>query len=89
MKRELEVLTPHPGEDGDVHMSDRSSSMTGTVLPPGLRFPTGAICGNHLIDLTGKKNVYNTKNNSYFQRRQTLVLYGKKDIIWTIIHKIK
>lgn len=49
MKRELEVLTPHPGEDGDVHMSDRSSSMTGTVLPPGLRFPTGAICGNHLI----------------------------------------
>ena len=30
-------------------MTDRSSAMSGTVLPPGLRFPTGAICGHHLI----------------------------------------
>ncbi|KAH8113565.1 galactose oxidase [Phellopilus nigrolimitatus] len=48
VKRELEVFTPQPGK-GDFQMSDRSSAMTGTVLPPGLRFPTGAICGNHLI----------------------------------------
>ena len=30
-------------------MTDRSSQMTGSVFPPGLRFPTGAICGNHLL----------------------------------------
>lgn len=48
MKRELEVFAPQP-EGNDFKMSDRSSSMSGAVLPPGLRFPTGAICGNHLI----------------------------------------
>ena len=30
-------------------MSDRSAKMTGQTLPPGLRFPTGAVCGSHLI----------------------------------------
>ena len=30
-------------------LDDCSSTMTGTILPPGLRFPTGAICGTHLI----------------------------------------
>ncbi|EJC99052.1 galactose oxidase [Fomitiporia mediterranea MF3/22] len=49
VKRELEVFTPKPGAAGEFDMSDRSAAMTGTVLPPGLRFPTGAICGNHLI----------------------------------------
>lgn len=49
VKRELEVFTPKPGSAADFDMSDRSVAMTGTVLPPGLRFPTGAICGNHLI----------------------------------------
>lgn len=33
----------------EFQLEERSSSMTGTVLPPGLRFPTGAICGTHLI----------------------------------------
>ncbi|KAI5123174.1 hypothetical protein M0805_000874 [Coniferiporia weirii] len=49
VKRELEVFTPQAGGAADFQKSDRSAAMTGAVLPPGLRFPTGAICGNHLI----------------------------------------
>lgn len=30
-------------------MTDRSSQIKGVSLPPGLRFPSGAICGKHLI----------------------------------------
>lgn len=48
VKRELEVFTPLPDGKG-FKMEERSSSMTGAALPPGLRFPTGAICGTHLI----------------------------------------
>ncbi|KAF9126612.1 hypothetical protein BGW39_006482 [Mortierella sp. 14UC] len=44
VKRELQVLTP-PG----FVTQDHSHSMTGNVLPPGLRFPTGAIAGQHLL----------------------------------------
>ncbi|KAH9480536.1 Protein ral2 [Psilocybe cubensis] len=47
VKRELEVFSPLP--DTDFTIQDRSSSMTGTTSPPGLRFPTGAILGTHLI----------------------------------------
>jgi len=47
VRRELEVLTPHPNHDFDVE--DRSTSMGGNALPPGLRFPTGAILGHHLV----------------------------------------
>lgn len=47
MKRELEVFSPLP--DGEFTIDDRSSSMTGTSFPPGLRFPTGAILGTHFI----------------------------------------
>ncbi|KDQ62538.1 hypothetical protein JAAARDRAFT_122270 [Jaapia argillacea MUCL 33604] len=47
VKRELEVFTPQPGRDFTI--SDRSSAMNGTAFPPGLRFPTGAILGTHLI----------------------------------------
>ncbi|KAH8825198.1 hypothetical protein DL96DRAFT_1612257 [Flagelloscypha sp. PMI_526] len=47
VKRELEVFSPLP--DTDFTISDRSSAMTGTTFPPGLRFPTGAILGTHLI----------------------------------------
>jgi leucine-zipper-like transcriptional regulator 1 len=43
----LEVLTPLPNHDFGVE--DRSTSMGGTALPPGLRFPTGAILGHHLV----------------------------------------
>ncbi|KAK3842943.1 MAG: hypothetical protein J3R72DRAFT_123465 [Linnemannia gamsii] len=44
VKRELQVLTP-PG----FVTQDHSHSMSGNVLPPGLRFPTGAIAGQHLL----------------------------------------
>ncbi|KAF8895546.1 hypothetical protein BD779DRAFT_1668802 [Infundibulicybe gibba] len=30
-------------------LEDRSAAMSGTTFPPGLRFPTGAILGTHLI----------------------------------------
>jgi hypothetical protein len=53
VKRELEVFSPLPiGVDSDFTISDRSSTMTGSSLPPGLRFPTGAVLGHYLI-LTG------------------------------------
>ncbi|KAF9561355.1 galactose oxidase [Agrocybe pediades] len=47
VKRELEVFSPLP--DSDFTMQDRSAAMVGSAFPPGLRFPTGAILGNHLI----------------------------------------
>lgn len=47
VKRELEVLTPFPNHDFGIE--DKSSAMGGTSLPPGLRFPTGAILGHHLV----------------------------------------
>ncbi|KIY68308.1 galactose oxidase [Cylindrobasidium torrendii FP15055 ss-10] len=46
VKRELEVFTPHPD---DFSINDRSNAMSGTTFPPGLRFPTGALLGHHLI----------------------------------------
>ncbi|KAJ3500690.1 hypothetical protein NLJ89_g9682 [Agrocybe chaxingu] len=47
VKRELEVFSPLP--DSDFTIQDRSSAMTGSTFPPGLRFPTGALLGSHLI----------------------------------------
>ncbi|KAG8855046.1 hypothetical protein FRB96_007241 [Tulasnella sp. 330] len=48
VRRELEVISP--SEDGSgFAITDRSDAMTGHSLPPGLRFPTGAILGTHLI----------------------------------------
>ncbi|CAL1713142.1 unnamed protein product [Somion occarium] len=47
VQRELEVFSPLP--DADFSISDRSSAMTGTSFPPGLRFPTGAILGTNFI----------------------------------------
>ncbi|KAF8237175.1 galactose oxidase [Tricholoma matsutake] len=47
VKRELEVFSPLP--DTDFTIQDRSSAMNGANFPPGLRFPTGAILGTHLI----------------------------------------
>lgn len=35
--------------DTDFTITDRSTDMTGTSFPPGLRFPSGAILGNHFI----------------------------------------
>jgi len=47
VKRELEVFSPLP--DSNFTIQDRSSSMTGSSLPPGLRFPSGAVLGTHFI----------------------------------------
>ncbi|PPQ66252.1 hypothetical protein CVT24_007270 [Panaeolus cyanescens] len=47
VKRELEVFSPLP--DSDFTIQERSSAMTGSTFPPGLRFPTGALLGTHLI----------------------------------------
>ncbi|KAF9430324.1 hypothetical protein BGZ76_000883 [Entomortierella beljakovae] len=44
VKRELQVLNPP-----SFQVQDHSHSMTGNLLPPGLRFPTGAIAGQHLL----------------------------------------
>ncbi|KAI8595002.1 hypothetical protein EDD21DRAFT_397049 [Dissophora ornata] len=44
VKRELQVLTPP-----QFTSQDHSQSMSGNLLPPGLRFPTGAISGQHLL----------------------------------------
>lgn len=47
VKREFEVFSPLP--DTDFTITDRSTHMTGTSFPPGLRFPSGAILGTHFI----------------------------------------
>ncbi|KAJ7644003.1 hypothetical protein FB45DRAFT_736186 [Roridomyces roridus] len=47
VKRELEIFSPLP--DTGFTIDDRSAAMSGTTFPPGLRFPTGAILGTHLI----------------------------------------
>ncbi|KAG0205588.1 hypothetical protein BGX28_002793 [Mortierella sp. GBA30] len=44
VKRELQVLNPP-----QFQIQDHSQSMSGNLLPPGLRFPTGAIAGQHLL----------------------------------------
>ncbi|EGN98354.1 hypothetical protein SERLA73DRAFT_56632 [Serpula lacrymans var. lacrymans S7.3] len=47
VKRELEVFSPLP--DTDFTIIERSTAMSGTSFPPGLRFPSGAILGTHFI----------------------------------------
>ncbi|OZJ03992.1 hypothetical protein BZG36_04045 [Bifiguratus adelaidae] len=47
INRELHVVKSI--DANNVRMEDRSASMTGHLLPPGLRFPSGAILGHHLL----------------------------------------
>jgi leucine-zipper-like transcriptional regulator 1 len=47
VKREFDTITPRP--NGDFEVNDRSQDITGTNFPPGLRFPSGAVLGTHLI----------------------------------------
>lgn len=53
VKRELETFSPEPSTPTNASPSfsitDCSNSMKGNSLPPGLRFPTGAVLGNHFI----------------------------------------
>ncbi|KAG0350392.1 hypothetical protein BG005_010100 [Podila minutissima] len=44
VKRELQCLSPP-----QFSTQDHSQSMSGSYLPPGLRFPTGAIAGQHML----------------------------------------
>ncbi|GAB5585411.1 hypothetical protein Unana1_00311 [Umbelopsis nana] len=50
VRRELQMVTS-PGNNSSL-IQDYSSLMTGSTMPPGLRFPAGHILGHHLI-LTG------------------------------------
>ncbi|TIB19622.1 hypothetical protein E3P89_03802 [Wallemia ichthyophaga] len=47
LKRQLEVLEAPSNTEFSV--ADHSGLMRGASLPPGLRFPTGSILGNHLV----------------------------------------
>lgn len=47
VKRELDVLSPLPETGFTIH--DKSSALAGADLPPGLRFPTGALLGTNLL----------------------------------------
>lgn len=47
VKRELQLLFSPSGASSSVE--DCSSYMTGSAMPPGLRFPTGHTLGHHLI----------------------------------------
>ncbi|OZJ02661.1 hypothetical protein BZG36_04776 [Bifiguratus adelaidae] len=47
VKRELQIIFPNSTPSYKV--DDHSEGMTGSALPPGLRFPNGYILGHHLI----------------------------------------
>lgn len=51
VKREMECMELSVDENQryNVDVEDRSSHMNGVMLPPGLRFPMGAISGSHLL----------------------------------------
>ncbi|KAG9081181.1 hypothetical protein FRC06_005748 [Ceratobasidium sp. 370] len=50
VKRELQTLHPTPTiPDSPFSLTDASALLTGSSLPPGLRFPTGALLGTHLL----------------------------------------
>ncbi|CAE7195732.1 unnamed protein product [Rhizoctonia solani] len=50
VKRELQTLHPTPStRDSPFTLTDASALLAGTSLPPGLRFPTGALLGTHLL----------------------------------------
>ena len=58
VRRELDVITPSETDEvpSNKHVSppaftirDESSQMRGSSQPPGLRFPTGGIVGNHFV----------------------------------------
>lgn len=74
VKRELQVFTP-PLQTSHMQMQDRSNEMSGTTLPPGLRFPSGHMLGYHMI-LAG---TYLTPQQQAFQ----LWSLNVSSLIWT------
>ncbi|UZJ56221.1 hypothetical protein CBS101457_005541 [Exobasidium rhododendri] len=53
VKREMEIIEfqdRSDGEEGDsISVEDQSGCMRGISLPPGLRFPMGAMLGDHML----------------------------------------
>lgn len=76
VKRELEVFSPLP--DTDFTVQDRSAAMSGTTFPPGLRFPTGAILGNHLI-IAGTYLAHNYQSYSIWVLDLTAMTWSRID----------
>ncbi|BGP32199.1 hypothetical protein JCM10296v2_003979 [Rhodotorula toruloides] len=49
VRRDLDLLASPLAPSNPLEATSLSSSFSGTSLPPGLRFPTGAIVGRHLL----------------------------------------
>lgn len=49
VRRDLDLLASPLSASNPLEATSLSSSFSGTSLPPGLRFPTGAIVGHHLL----------------------------------------
>ncbi|PWN33050.1 uncharacterized protein FA14DRAFT_138203, partial [Meira miltonrushii] len=56
VKREMEVVSLEPNDEQEespdacsIQIDDQSQAMSGVSLPPGLRFPMGAILGSHML----------------------------------------
>lgn len=75
VKRELQVISPPTTQSYQI--VDHSTSMTGAILPPGLRFPTGAILGHHLI-ISG---TYLTNTSQTF----SIWAFNLANYVWTRI----
>ncbi|KAJ2964782.1 hypothetical protein NQZ79_g324 [Umbelopsis isabellina] len=74
VKRELQVFLP-PMQTAQFQIQDRSTEMSGSALPPGLRFPTAQMLGYHMI-LAG---TYLTPQKQAFQ----LWSLNVSNLIWT------
>ncbi|KAH8555287.1 hypothetical protein BGW37DRAFT_418213 [Umbelopsis sp. PMI_123] len=74
VKRELQMFLP-PLKTSQFHLKDRSTEMSGSTLPPGLRFPSGHMLGYHMI-LAG---TYLTPQHQAFQ----LWSLNISNLIWT------
>lgn len=74
VKRELQMFAP-PIKTSQFQLKDRSNEMSGSTLPPGLRFPSGHMLGYHMI-LAG---TYLTPQQQAFQ----LWSLNISNLIWT------
>ncbi|KAI9287466.1 hypothetical protein BC943DRAFT_274885 [Umbelopsis sp. AD052] len=74
VKRELQMFAP-PIKQSQFQLKDRSNEMSGSTLPPGLRFPSGHMLGYHMI-LAG---TYLTPQHQVFQ----LWSLNISNLIWT------
>lgn len=49
VKRELQLIYANTSTNAQTMIEDCSTYMNGSIMPPGLRFPTGHTLGNHMI----------------------------------------